>query len=54
MRWMWVVFLVIALLAGALWMTSALAAGIAKLIVGIFVVLFLVSLLFTAKRKRTS
>jgi uncharacterized membrane protein YtjA (UPF0391 family) len=44
MRWLWVVFLVIALLAGALWMTSAIAASLAKIIVALFLVLFVLSL----------
>jgi uncharacterized membrane protein YtjA (UPF0391 family) len=44
MRWLWVVFLVLAILAAVLWLTSALAVGIAKFMVGIFIVLFLASL----------
>ena len=44
MRWLWVIFLVLAILAAVLWLTSALAVGIAKFMVAIFVVLFLASL----------
>lgn len=44
MRWLWVVFLLIAILAGVLWLTSAMAAGLAKIIVALFLVLFVFSL----------
>ncbi|HMJ88729.1 MAG TPA: hypothetical protein VK530_02875 [Candidatus Acidoferrum sp.] len=52
MRWLRAVFLVIALLAAALWLTSALAAGIAKFIAGIFLVLFLISLFLRGRDTR--
>ncbi len=43
MRWLWVVFLLVAILAGVLWLMSVIAAGIAKLIAALFLVLFVFS-----------
>lgn len=43
MKWLSIVFLLVAILAGALWLTSAIAAGIAKIIVALFLVLFVFS-----------
>jgi uncharacterized membrane protein YtjA (UPF0391 family) len=52
MRWLQGILLVIVLLAAVLWLTSALAAGIAKFLVGIFLVLFLISLFLRGRDTR--
>jgi uncharacterized membrane protein YtjA (UPF0391 family) len=43
MKWVSVIFLLLAILAGVLWMTSAVAAGIAKIVLALFLVLFVFS-----------
>ena len=37
-------FLVLAILSGVLWMTSAAAAGMAKIVLALFLILFVASL----------
>lgn len=44
MRWFSIVLLLIAILAGVLWMTAAVAAGLAKIILALFLLLFVASL----------
>ena len=51
MRLLTWLFLLIALLAGVLWLTSAAAAGLAKIILVLFLVLFVIS--FFLRRGKT-
>ena len=44
MKWLSIGFLLIAILAGVLWITAAIAASLAKIIVALFLVLFVFSL----------
>lgn len=50
MRWLSIVFLLIAILAGVLWLTSAVAAGLAKILIGLFLVLFVLSFFLRGRR----
>ena len=43
-------FLLIALLAGVLWLMSAAAAGLAKIILMLFLVLFVIALLLRGRK----
>ena len=43
MRWLSIIFLLFAVLAAVLWLTSAMAAGLAKIILALFLVLFVFS-----------
>jgi uncharacterized membrane protein YtjA (UPF0391 family) len=43
MKWLGIGFLLVAILAGVLWLTSVIAASIAKIILALFLVLFVFS-----------
>jgi uncharacterized membrane protein YtjA (UPF0391 family) len=50
MKWLGIGFLLIAILAGVLWLTSAIAASLAKIILALFLVLFVFSFFLRGRR----